>query len=352
MDKVIKGHNEHFSRLEGVSNLSKIYDAFIVEILRRKRFTASYESMVEKAREEIMEFRREETTHRESFIHKYGATLPQLFFSVVNSLNEKPPFCEITLTDKQWLPDIEVVDLSPNEASRLVHPDTFYSMEKSEASVECTNVQETNIDSEYRTRIDHLESENERLRSEGSHNSAQLEIEHLKRELKAANEVLTDTNAVVEGLELELEKVRAELATARLELTKAEHHRDTHEEEASREQLAVKATGGMEPLPSEEGERYSISQSQFESNPELSFSYASSMSALTSIGNMIQNHAIMGYASVQQLMPVSDDESLATSVIDQVDAFVKASKAQIDDLSGQLEVKILSRQNTLNKLKH
>ena len=125
MDKVIKGHNEHFSRLEGVSNLSKIYDAFIFEILRRKKFTASYESMVETAREEIMEFRRKETAHRESFMHKYGATLPQLFFSVVNSLNEKPPFCEITLTDKQWLPDIEAVDLSPNEALRLVHRDTF-----------------------------------------------------------------------------------------------------------------------------------------------------------------------------------------------------------------------------------
>ena len=131
------------------------------------------------------------------------------------------------------------------------------------------------MNSEYRTRIDHLESENERLRNES--NIEKLEIENLKRDLKAANEVLTDKNIVVESLESELEKVRAELATARLELTKAEHHRDTHEEEALREQLALKATGGMESLPSEEVERFSISQSQFESNPELSFSYASSM---------------------------------------------------------------------------
>merc|ERR1711991_386433 len=42
MAKLYKGQNEYFRHLAGVNNLSFIYDAFVVEVLRRREFSSSY----------------------------------------------------------------------------------------------------------------------------------------------------------------------------------------------------------------------------------------------------------------------------------------------------------------------
>jgi hypothetical protein len=40
-----------------------------------------------------------------------GGILPPIFFSLIPSLKEKPPYFNITVTDEQWLPEITLAEL-------------------------------------------------------------------------------------------------------------------------------------------------------------------------------------------------------------------------------------------------
>lgn len=41
-----------------------------------------------------------------------GAHLPPLFFTMVPSLRDKPPFLNITVTEDQWVPEVQAADIS------------------------------------------------------------------------------------------------------------------------------------------------------------------------------------------------------------------------------------------------
>ena len=111
MSKLCKGPNEYFSHLRGVTDLSEIYNSFLLEIVNRREFTSDYEEFINQAITEVSEMRRVETLRREDYIRKFGVDLPQMFLAIVPSIKEKPPFLNATLTSSQWLPEIEKVDL-------------------------------------------------------------------------------------------------------------------------------------------------------------------------------------------------------------------------------------------------
>lgn len=54
-----------------------------------------------------------ETTSRESFIRTHGAHLPPIFFHMIPSLKDKPPYFDPRLTEAQWLPDVDNGPLDP-----------------------------------------------------------------------------------------------------------------------------------------------------------------------------------------------------------------------------------------------
>ena len=119
MAKLYRGQNEYFRHLKGVSNLSAVYDAFIVEILRRKEFSSMYADKIDTSLNEITSLRKEETVKREKFIRKYGNDIPAVLMNIVPSIREKPPYLTTSLTAEQWLPDIDMSDLSPTQSTRL-----------------------------------------------------------------------------------------------------------------------------------------------------------------------------------------------------------------------------------------
>ena len=54
-----------------------------------------------------------EITFRESFIRTHGAHLPPIFFHMIPSLKDKPPYFDPRLTEAQWLPDVDKGPLDP-----------------------------------------------------------------------------------------------------------------------------------------------------------------------------------------------------------------------------------------------
>ena len=144
MAKLYKGQNEYFRHLAGVNNLSFIYDAFVVEVLRRREFSSSYKDKIDTSLEEITALRQEEIKKREKFIRKYGDDIPTVLLNIVPSIREKPPYLTTSLTADQWLPDIELSDLSPTQATRLK-----YIKESSEDSDERTNSRNSNSNIDY-----------------------------------------------------------------------------------------------------------------------------------------------------------------------------------------------------------
>ena len=190
MAKLYKGQSEYFRHLTGVCNLSSIYDAFVVEVLRRKEFSALYGDKIDSSLDEITSLRQEEITKREKFIRKYGDDLPAVFMNVVPSIREKPPFLTTSLTAKQWLPDIELADLSPTQASRLRHIKESLVGSSERSSSRNSNINNETYDDKSGTQSDIVNSdptiENEILQQEN--NTLRKELEELKSKSVTVNE--------------------------------------------------------------------------------------------------------------------------------------------------------------------
>lgn len=111
MRKLTAGHNEYFLHLEQIAKLPIVYQHLLNEIVRRRNYNALFENEVIAASERIANFRLEETKHREQFMQTYGLHLPPIFFKAIPTLKDKPPYFSPTLTDPQWLPEVNYEDV-------------------------------------------------------------------------------------------------------------------------------------------------------------------------------------------------------------------------------------------------
>jgi hypothetical protein len=101
-----QGHNGYFQHLERIRSLPEAYATFLHEMIRRGKYTQDFEVLVKTSVDSISAFRSEETSQREKFMADMGSCLPPIFFDMVPSLVEKPPFFNATITDRQPIPDI------------------------------------------------------------------------------------------------------------------------------------------------------------------------------------------------------------------------------------------------------
>jgi hypothetical protein len=111
MHKWQTGKNEYFQHLEAVSLLPVAYENLLMEVVRRRAFHAAFESRVLRATKDFAAFRAVETSHRDHFMKNYGQHLPPVFFGIIPSLDDKPPFFTPSLTDRQWLPEVLPSDI-------------------------------------------------------------------------------------------------------------------------------------------------------------------------------------------------------------------------------------------------
>jgi Autophagy protein ATG17-like domain len=107
MKKWHQGHNKYFIHLEHVAKLPESYTGFLKEIRRRKSFNKIYESKIISLSNEVAALRVAETAAREEFMRSHGGHLPPIFFHMVPSLKDKPPYFDPRLTEAQWLPDVD-----------------------------------------------------------------------------------------------------------------------------------------------------------------------------------------------------------------------------------------------------
>ena len=106
-----QGHNGFFQHLERIRSLPEAYATFLFEMARRRKYTEKFEAIVKDSVETISAFRSEETERREKFMEGMGRCLPPVFFEIVPSLLEKPPFFNATITERQFIPDVELEDI-------------------------------------------------------------------------------------------------------------------------------------------------------------------------------------------------------------------------------------------------
>lgn len=111
MKKWHKGHNEYFYHLEHVGKLPNAYESLLNEIVRRNAYTNIFEKKIEVITNSLAAFRAEETSRREEFIRTQGLFLPPIFFQLIPSLKDKPPYFTSSLTESQWLPNITMDDV-------------------------------------------------------------------------------------------------------------------------------------------------------------------------------------------------------------------------------------------------
>ena len=76
-----------------------------------------YESKIISLSNEVAALRVEETSAREEFMRSHGGHLPPIFFHMVPSLKDKPPYFDPRLTEAQWLPDVDSGPLDTDTAS-------------------------------------------------------------------------------------------------------------------------------------------------------------------------------------------------------------------------------------------
>lgn len=72
-----------------------------------------FESRINSLSKDVSSLRAGEITFRESFIRTHGAHLPPIFFHMIPSLKDKPPYFDPRLTEAQWLPDVDNGPLDP-----------------------------------------------------------------------------------------------------------------------------------------------------------------------------------------------------------------------------------------------
>mmetsp|Transcript_297 Transcript_297/g.561 ORF Transcript_297/g.561 Transcript_297/m.561 type:complete len:884 (+) Transcript_297:114-2765(+) len=106
-----QGHNGYFQHLERIRSLPEAYATFLCEMTRRAKYTEEFELLVKTSVDSISAFRSKETEQREKFMADKGSCLPPVFFDMVPSLIEKPPFFNASSTDRQQIPDIPLDDV-------------------------------------------------------------------------------------------------------------------------------------------------------------------------------------------------------------------------------------------------
>jgi len=111
MKKVSTGHNEYFVHLRSIVDLPVTYQAFLLEIVRRREFSAVYSEAIGELDSQITALRDSETLQRAAFMRVYGNDIPPILSSVVPSIKHKPPFITLTSSGEQWLPEVTESDL-------------------------------------------------------------------------------------------------------------------------------------------------------------------------------------------------------------------------------------------------
>ncbi|CAE7342681.1 unnamed protein product [Symbiodinium microadriaticum] len=112
MKKWRHGHNGYFQHLERMQSLPEAYRDFLLEVIRRNRYTADFEELIQESVEKIKRFRDLETERRAKFMATCGSNLSPFFFDSVPSLIEKPPYFSATVTERQQLPEVTLEDVA------------------------------------------------------------------------------------------------------------------------------------------------------------------------------------------------------------------------------------------------
>jgi hypothetical protein len=119
MRKWTSGHNEYFKHLEHLAQLPGAYQHLLHEIVRRKAYNGVFEGDVSGAIDKIGALRSGEIRERELFMSSFGLCLPPVFFRIVPTLKDKPPYFNPSVTEEQWLPDVHYDDLNRQELMGL-----------------------------------------------------------------------------------------------------------------------------------------------------------------------------------------------------------------------------------------
>lgn len=117
MKKLSQGRNEYFTHLQSIAELPQLYQSFLHEIQRRHQFNHCFEHEVQSTSQRVTELRAKEVSYREKFMEQIGFRLPPIFFHLVPSLKEKPPYFNPVVTEFQYLPTIETLALENEESA-------------------------------------------------------------------------------------------------------------------------------------------------------------------------------------------------------------------------------------------
>lgn len=166
MNSYYKGDNVYFTHLDHLDKLPATYQALLEEIARRRAFTESFEGLISSASNKIAQFRSSETVLREDFIRNHGTAIPPIFYSIIPSLKEKPPYFTPSLTESQWLPEVAYDDINqvtltiPSNADEVAGSIVFPAMK----TTSCSSDDSSDVAS-LKERIALLEKENAMLKA-------------------------------------------------------------------------------------------------------------------------------------------------------------------------------------------
>lgn len=197
LQKYVNGHNQYFQHLNNIKQFSANYEQLLVEIERRKSFNIFFDKLVTVESNRIATLRSEETKNRELFMTAGGANLPPVFFEMIPSLQSKPPYYAPSLTEAEWLPDINLkdtgLDIVPKEDKCKIFDAPLQDIDEINASSKCS----------------HLEYQNNLLMSKVAELTKKVEMleSNIEVQVKADNTTFMDTsgcnvnsNAYVERL--------------------------------------------------------------------------------------------------------------------------------------------------------
>mmetsp|Transcript_21438 Transcript_21438/g.21556 ORF Transcript_21438/g.21556 Transcript_21438/m.21556 type:complete len:240 (+) Transcript_21438:123-842(+) len=106
-----KGDNQYFKHIELARQLPETYNGFLKEVVRRRQYQELFRKRVNEVLQEIQTMREKEIRSREEFMRETGVNIPPLLLQLVPSLKMKPQFLQASITESQWLPDINTEDL-------------------------------------------------------------------------------------------------------------------------------------------------------------------------------------------------------------------------------------------------
>jgi len=184
LQKYANGHNEYFNHLKSVKQLPRAYEQLLVEITRRKNYNSVFDNLVTVELNRIATLRSEETKNREIFMTEYGTTLTPIFFEMIPSLQSKPSYYAPSLTEAEWLPDINHKDagidiVSNEDKCKIFDAITLQDIDEND-SLKCG----------------HLEYQNNLLMSKNAELTKKVEMleSNIEVQVKADNTSFMDTS--------------------------------------------------------------------------------------------------------------------------------------------------------------